>query len=30
MQTFVEVLAGLLPKAQMAHLDWGIVIFCQK
>jgi hypothetical protein len=30
MQTYVEVLAGLLPKAQTAHLDWGIVVFCQK
>jgi hypothetical protein len=28
--TYVEVLAGLLPKAQTAHLDWGVVIFCQK
>ena len=30
MQTYVQVLAGMLPKAKTAHLDWGIVIICQK
>lgn len=30
MQTYVDVLAKMLPGAQVEKLDWGIVINCQK